>query len=74
MKIEGKDIIKNIENHSLAYQCLKLEIPIYRITDIEYMVLENYLMWNFPESFKSVAGKIKYFMNVELEIVKKGDF
>jgi hypothetical protein len=74
MKIEGKDIIKNIENYYLAYKSINIDVPIYRITDIEYMVLENYLMWIFPESFKSRLGKIKEFIGVELEIVKKGDF
>lgn len=74
MKIEGKDIIKNIENHLLAYNSINVYVPNYRITEIEYMVLENYLKWNFPDSYKGNFGKIKDFMGVELEIVKKEDF
>lgn len=70
----GNEIVKKIQDYDSAYQSIGLKPPPYRITDIEHMVLENYLIWTFPESCKGKVGNIKEFMGIELEIVKKGDF
>lgn len=64
----GEKIAKQIEQYSLAYQKNELEIPPFRITEIEHYSLICYLQNKIYVDDKK--NKISTYMGIELQLVE----